>query len=580
MHIKFIKRGKGSASDAENYLLQQHDHKGEVRVDVQVLRGNPSLVSELANSLTFEHRYTSGVIAWHKDDAPTDAQIDQVLDDFERVAFAGLKGNQFAYYAVLHVENDGSKHVHVVAPRVELTTGKSMNIAPPNWQKTYDVLVDKYNTKHNWASPKDLHRRKLVNNSVNVYSDLGHTKAKTEINKAVQELVEHGTISNAEQVESYLNSVAGIEVLPRKGKKTLSLKVEGIEKNIKLEGLAYERGFSSQQVVRELEAEQEQRASASEADRSREYERVSGVFENIIKSRATFNQERYQNDARRDARIDAEEQRDNQAVEREQHQISERDRESISEESEEHKRQKNIHSLGDERSSSYGGSSRSMGLDSVHIEQNKETRYSESRDKNIRSTREQKLGDSVQRRDSFEPEHFSECGHVERGKNNSVYKGELDDSIRERIKQNAETTRRSFQARDDNYLEALYREVEQNSYIIQRADNRCYISNEKAGVNNRKIRERVREHTRRNRENAEQYREHKQRFKLLFVEQTEERIRDHIRETNGRIASIGAKIGRLKPRVKRQERQESIVKIRQSKHRKPKPKDYEGLSPS
>jgi len=80
--------------------------------------------------LDFKHRYTSGVIAWHKDDAPTDEQIAQVLDDFERVAFAGLEPNQYTYYAVLHEESNGAKHVHVIAPRVELSTGKSMNIAP------------------------------------------------------------------------------------------------------------------------------------------------------------------------------------------------------------------------------------------------------------------------------------------------------------------------------------------------------------------------------------------------------------------------------------------------------------------
>jgi len=162
MHIKFINTGKGSARAAKNYLLQEHDHKGEIRPSVQILRGNPEHVTQLAESLNFKHKYTSGVIAWHKDDNPTNEQIEQVLNDFERVAFAGLEPNQYTYYAVLHEESNGAKHIHIIAPRVELKTGLSMNIAPPNHQKTYDILVDKYNTKYNWASPKDISRQKTI----------------------------------------------------------------------------------------------------------------------------------------------------------------------------------------------------------------------------------------------------------------------------------------------------------------------------------------------------------------------------------------------------------------------------------
>jgi hypothetical protein len=298
MHIKFINRGKGSASAAKEYLLQKHDHNGEIRADVQVLRGNPEHVTLLADSLEFKHRYTSGVIAWHKDDAPTDEQIAQVLDDFERVAFAGLEPNQYAYYAVLHEESNGAKHIHVVAPRVELSTGKSLNIAPPNWQKTYDVLVDKYNTKHNWASPKDLHRRKLVNNKIQLHSDMSHTKAKVEINKAVQELVAKGTIRNENDVTKYLNSIDGVTVKPRRSKKNLSIELEGIKKPIRLEGLAYAKGFNAGELRQELRAEQESRARETTADRVGEYERISEVLESIIEDRANFNRGRYIRDAK------------------------------------------------------------------------------------------------------------------------------------------------------------------------------------------------------------------------------------------------------------------------------------------
>jgi hypothetical protein len=45
----------------------------------------PRLTPFVTQVLTLE--YTSGVIAWSKEDAPTDEQIKEVLNDFEQHAF-------------------------------------------------------------------------------------------------------------------------------------------------------------------------------------------------------------------------------------------------------------------------------------------------------------------------------------------------------------------------------------------------------------------------------------------------------------------------------------------------------------
>ena len=58
--------------------------------------------------------------------------------------------------AVLHEEDDGSKHVHFLVPRVELETGKALNIAPPNHQKYYDPLRDHFNYKNGWDRPDGI----------------------------------------------------------------------------------------------------------------------------------------------------------------------------------------------------------------------------------------------------------------------------------------------------------------------------------------------------------------------------------------------------------------------------------------
>ena len=53
------------------------------------------MVAAVTDSLEFERKYTSVVIAWAPDDRPTDEQIEAVLDEFEKTAWAGLKPDRY-----------------------------------------------------------------------------------------------------------------------------------------------------------------------------------------------------------------------------------------------------------------------------------------------------------------------------------------------------------------------------------------------------------------------------------------------------------------------------------------------------
>ncbi len=127
MLVKFLARGTGSARNAAKYLLGERDAAGKLREGVEVLRGNPDMVAAVADTLAFEHKYTSGVIAWAPEDRPTDEQIEAVLDAFEKTAWAGLERDRYAWTAVLHREHGGGAHVHVLAARCDLETGRSLN---------------------------------------------------------------------------------------------------------------------------------------------------------------------------------------------------------------------------------------------------------------------------------------------------------------------------------------------------------------------------------------------------------------------------------------------------------------------
>jgi hypothetical protein len=155
MHLKFLAHGTGDPKKAVRYLLGTHDHNGRERAGVCVLRGNPQIVGLVAASLNTVHRYTSGVISWALEDAPTAVEIDQVLADFERAAFPGLEPDQYSWSAIQHVDDDGSTHVHVFASRVELRSGKALNAAPPGWERTFGPLRDYWNYRAGWARPDD-----------------------------------------------------------------------------------------------------------------------------------------------------------------------------------------------------------------------------------------------------------------------------------------------------------------------------------------------------------------------------------------------------------------------------------------
>ena len=156
VHIKFLDHGKGSASHASAYVLDELDHLGNVRAGVEVLRGDANTFNAACTASPHLWKYTSGVIAWSVDDNPSDAQIQEVLDEFEQHAFAGLDPAQYHLFAVLHTDDDGSKHIHVLIPRLDLNTSKSLNIAPPGHEKHFDALRDYFNTKYQWSRPDDL----------------------------------------------------------------------------------------------------------------------------------------------------------------------------------------------------------------------------------------------------------------------------------------------------------------------------------------------------------------------------------------------------------------------------------------
>ncbi|MCT9408060.1 relaxase/mobilization nuclease domain-containing protein [Acinetobacter baumannii] len=310
MYIKFLAHGKGDPAKAASYLIDEVDHLNRPRADVQVLRGDPQTFTAIAESIQNEWIYTSGVIAWSKSDNPSDAEINEVLDSLEKHAFAGLQPHQYHFTAVLHEEDDGSKHVHFLVPRVELDTGKALNIAPPGHDKYFDPLRDYFNYSKGWSRPDDpdLQRDTQTPDHIHFQDKFAiraglKDKAVNDIREIVgsyiEQRIEHGFIRNRKDVLDAISELGKA----KPSDEYIALKLDGAKKAIRLKGAFYESEFT-------IESYFENRArKTNDARASNEYGTVSAEhrklaeqcrtkFIQLENKRSAYNRERYQSHGR------------------------------------------------------------------------------------------------------------------------------------------------------------------------------------------------------------------------------------------------------------------------------------------
>ena len=306
MYIKIFAHGKGDASSAASYVMDDVDHLNIVRADVQVLRGDPQTFAAIAESIENQWKYTSGAICWSVEDNPTDDDINEVLDDFERHAFAGLQPHQYHFTAVLHQEDDGSKHVHFLVPRIELDTGKALNIAPPGHANYFDPLRDYFNYKKGWSRPDDeTLKRDTQTPDHDHFQNMSAIKAglvgkkaddiREVVGEYLEQRIKFGHIQNRQSV---LDALSEIGEITRINDKFISLKLDGAKKAVRLKGAFYESEFSVESYI-ENRTRKENDAGASNTSRfiseqDKEYaEELRARVTELAQKRAAYNEHRY-----------------------------------------------------------------------------------------------------------------------------------------------------------------------------------------------------------------------------------------------------------------------------------------------
>ena len=162
MIIKLFRRGTGRGSGPVDYLLSDKDSEGNPRPHApEILFGDSDRTRRVIDSLDFRHKYTSGVLSFATEDRPTPTQQEQVIREFEDLAFAGLSRDRVLSFWVRHTNADGRVELHFVIPKVDLATGKQFNAFPPGWKKDFRDWKNMTNLRNGWADPEDPNRSRV-----------------------------------------------------------------------------------------------------------------------------------------------------------------------------------------------------------------------------------------------------------------------------------------------------------------------------------------------------------------------------------------------------------------------------------
>lgn len=234
MIVKFFKNsGGGSANATMNYLLgKENDREG-----ARLLSGDPELTKRLSDSLSFQNRYTVGVLSFEEVNLPDDDKR-AIMESFESNLLAGLDKDQYNMTWIEHTDKERLELNFVIA-NVELTTGKRLQ---PYFDRVDRPLVENWkqvtNHEYGLTDPHDPDKDQAVKtlNRQNLPKEVQQLKAR--IGQVIAHQIEQGNISDRRDIIDTLEQ-AGFEIA-RTTDKSISIKNPDGKRNIRLEGVIYE----------------------------------------------------------------------------------------------------------------------------------------------------------------------------------------------------------------------------------------------------------------------------------------------------------------------------------------------------
>jgi hypothetical protein len=305
MIISFFSTGTGGGAAPVDYLtarevLAYDENRNLIRDDTgqpqtkvrdplpEVLHGNPDHTRDLIDACPNKWSYTAGVISFAQGDDPSPDAQQEAIELFETLAFAGLDRDQYDCLWVRH-SHEGNVELHFCAPRLELSTGKALNIAPPGHETAFASLRDLLNQTHGWADPLDSERAREVRATIEAPARL---QGREALHDWVLDQISVGTITDRASMIGAL-SEAGFEI-PRTSKNYITAKDPDTGERWRLKGEIFHDDWQAEPPRREIE-----RGPGDSTQRPRRLDGISAGelqdrFQQYCDQRAEYNRDRYQ----------------------------------------------------------------------------------------------------------------------------------------------------------------------------------------------------------------------------------------------------------------------------------------------
>ena len=305
MIISFFSTGTGGGAAPVDYLTAREvlaydensnlirDDTGQPQTKIrdplpEVLHGNPDQTRDLIDANTNKWSYTAGVISFADSDDPSlDAQ-QEAIELFEALAFAGLDRDQYDCLWVRH-SHEGNVELHFCTPRLELSTGKALNIAPPGHENAFSSLRDLLNKTHGWADPLDPERAREVRATIEAPT---RAQGREALHDWILDQISVGTITNRASMIDALTD-AGFEI-PRASKNYITAQDPDTGERWRLKGEIFHDDWQAEPPRREIE-----RGPGEDTERPRRLDGISTGelqerFQQHCDQRAAYNRDRYQ----------------------------------------------------------------------------------------------------------------------------------------------------------------------------------------------------------------------------------------------------------------------------------------------
>jgi hypothetical protein len=298
MIVGFSKHGTGGGAGPVDYVT---DRKREGREEFEpvTVRGDAEQTKQLIDSLDFKWKYTSGVLSFAPDEVITSEMESDIIDRFESVAFAGLENDQYNILWVRH-SHAGHHELHFVTPRVELATGKSLNIKPPGERarEHFDDYRSEMNAKYGLADPTDPDRTRNVSTPDHELKIAAEALRKGEkapdnmrelIDRVLTQRASQGLIQSRSDVLEHVSQL-GLGIT-RTGKNYITVSDPQSASRWRLKGGLYAKDFEPSTAIERADIARERDYSKPDQAAAKGYaERVK----RHISARAKYHASRYQ----------------------------------------------------------------------------------------------------------------------------------------------------------------------------------------------------------------------------------------------------------------------------------------------